>query len=213
MSASPGVRVLVLAGAVALPFGLAAPAALAAEGGDGGAEALLKVLLVIVLALLACVGAGATALLLRVILPGVAASADASLARLSTRRLFLGGILPLVGAALLARAVGWTGSSAVGGIYALVVALPLALAVIAGAMAALPHLGGQVMRAGSEASPLARAAVGGFVVGLAMTSWALPALGVLVSVLLAGWLLGIGLGSALQRPVAGASGPPEATTE
>lgn len=180
---------------------------------DGSADGLLRILLIIVLALVVCVGIGATTLLLRVILPGVARAADASLARLSGKRLLLAGILPLVGAALLARGVELTGSQAAGGIYAVLVGLPIALAVIVGAMAALPHLGRQVMKADSDAAPLLRASVGGLVAGLAMLSWALPPLGVLVSVLLAGWFTGIGLGAVVRAPVpaapAGADEPGE----
>jgi hypothetical protein len=37
-----------------------------------------------------------------------------------------------------------------------------------------------------------------------MVSWALPPLGVLVSVLLAGWLLGIGLGAVIGKPATAA---------
>jgi hypothetical protein len=162
-------------------------------------EQLLTILLVVVLSLIGSVGFGAVALLLRAILPGVGRAADASLARLGTRRLLLVGILPLVGAALLARAVHASDNRTVEGLYALLVALPLALATVVGAMAALPHLGGQVLRSGLEASPLARASVGGLVTGLAMVSWLLPPLGVLVSALVAGWWIGIGLGGLVRR--------------
>ena len=192
----------VLAAAVVLLALLAPATARAAEGNDidGSTEGLLRLLLVVVLALVVCLGVGAATLVLRVILPGVARSADASLARLSTKRLFLAGILPLIGAALLARGVEVSGSEVLGGIYGVVVLLPIGLATIAGAMAALPHLGTRALRTDSNASPLARAAVGGVVVGLALMTWPLPPLFVIVCVLLAGWLLGIGLGGLFWRP-------------
>lgn len=162
-------------------------------------EELLTILLVVVLSLIGAIGFGAVALLLRTILPGVGTSADASLARLGTKRLLLAGVLPIIGAGLVARAVETAHNPTIEGIYALVVALPLALALLVGAMAAIPHLGGQVLRSGAEASPLARATTGGLVTGLAMVSWLLPPLGVLVTVLLAGWWIGIGLGGLVGR--------------
>ena len=107
-------------------------------------EQLLTILLVVVLSLIGSIGFGAVALLLRAILPGVGRTADASLARLGTKRLLLVGILPIVGAALIGRAVEAVNNDVVGGIYGLVVVLPLGLATLVGAMAALPYLGGQV---------------------------------------------------------------------
>ncbi len=162
-------------------------------------QELLVILLVVVLSLIGAVGFGAVALLLRAILPGVADLADASLARLDTRRLLLSGILPLVGAALLGSAAEGAGNEVFAGAVAILVFLPLALALVVGAMGAIPHLGGQVLRSGVEASPLARASAGGLVTGLAMVSWLLPPLGVLVTVLLAGWWVGIGLGGVAGR--------------
>lgn len=162
-------------------------------------EELLTIFLVVVLALIGAVGFGAVVLLLRAILPGVGRAADASLARLDRRRLLVGGILPLLGAALIGSATSSMQGTWVAFVYAVVIALPLALATIVGAMAAIPHLGGQVLRSGAEASPLARASIGGLVTGLAMVSWLLPPLGVLVTVLLAGWWIGIGLGGLVAR--------------
>ena len=176
----------------------------AAEEGakEPGWEGPLGVLLALILGLLACVGIGATALLLRIMLPGVAAAADASIQRLSTKRLLLVGIVPLVGAAFVAGGVKSTGSEALGGIFLLVVGLPIAIAILVGAMAALPRIGAGALRSGVEAAPLAQAAVGGLVLGLAMVSWALPPLGFAVSLLLAGWLLGTGLGTCIRRSAA-----------
>ena len=162
-------------------------------------EGLLQLLLAVVLGAIACIGLGAAALVVRAILPGAAASADASLARLSTWRLFVSGILPIVGAALLARGVDLVGNDVVSGIFLLIIVLPLTLAWIAGLLAGLPYLGGKALRQGSEASPLARAALGGLVAGLAMVSWVLPPLGLVLTLLLTGWFLGIGLGSLIHR--------------
>ena len=127
-------RAVSMRGGFLLALGLGslglAPCAFAAEAAGGGGQGLARALLAIVLGLLGCVGAGAVALVLRVILPGVAAAADASLARLRTGRLVVAGIVPLVGAALLARGVQLVGSPVLGGVYALVVVQPLALAVL-----------------------------------------------------------------------------------
>jgi len=192
-----------LALGLALCFLLPATAWAAEEGGQGpGWEGPLGVLIVVVLGLLGCAGVGATALLLRIMLPGVAAAADASIGRLSTKRLLLIGVVPLIGAALVAQGVGLAGSEVLGGIFLLVVGLPIAIAILVGAMAALPRIGAGAMRSGAEAAPLARAAVGGLVLGLAMVSWALPPLGFLISLLLAGWLLGTGLGTCMRRSAA-----------
>jgi len=166
----------------------------------GRTEQLLEVLLVLVLAAIACVGIGATALLLRVILPGVAHAADASLGRMRARRLTLFGLLPLLGAGALARGVSLAGTKPLEVAYLVLVALPLALALIAGLMAGLPHVGARVLRADSDPAPLLRATLGGLVVGLAMVSWALPPLGLLVSFLLAAWALGIGIGAVVHAP-------------
>ena len=73
------------------------------------------------------------------------------------------------------------------------------LAWVGGFTAGLLHVGTKVLRADSEASPLARAALGGLVVGLALTSWIIPPLGLLVSVLLSAWFVGIGLGALIRR--------------
>ncbi len=168
-------------------------------------EKLVQVLLVVVLAAIACVGAGAAVLLVRVVLPGVAGAADASLGRMGTRRLLLTGILPLVGAGLLARGVELAGSDVLGAVYFFLVLLPIALALLVGATAGVPHIGARVLRDGSSPAPLACAALGGLVIGLAMVSWAIPPVGLLVTVLLAGWLLGIGLGAFVRAPRAAAA--------
>jgi len=173
----------------------------------GTTEQLVQVLLVVILAAVAFIGVGAIMLVLRVILPGIAKAADASLGRMSTRRLLLTGVLPLVGAGLLARGMELTGSEALALVYLLLIALPLTIALVVGAMAGLPHLGARVLREGSDPTPLTRATLGGLVLGLSMVSWALPPLGMLVTVLLASWLLGIGIGGLVRAPRPGA--PPE----
>lgn len=163
---------------------------------------LLRVLLVVVLVAIGCVGVGTTALLLRVVLPGVATATDRALSAMTGRRLLAAGVLPLIGAALLAQGVALAGNSVLGGAFVLVVALPLTLAWLGGVLAALPYVGARLLRGGDEASPLLRGAVGGLVMGLAVVTWTIPPLGVLVSVLLTGWFLAIGVGAAL-----GARGP------
>jgi hypothetical protein len=175
----------------------------------GTTEKLVQVLLVVVLAAIGCVGFGAAMLLLRVILPGVARAADASLGRMRTGRLFLVGVLPLVGAALLARGVELANSQALETAYLIVVALPLTLALLVGALAGLPHIGARVLREGADPAPLLRASLGGLVVGLSMVSWALPPLGLVMTLLLAGWLLGVGLGAFVRAPRPDAAAAPQ----
>jgi hypothetical protein len=186
---------------------LAAPAEAApivAATGEQVQNALM-VLIVVVLGLVGAVGLGAVALLLRAILPGVGRAADASLARIGAKRLWLTGVLPLVGAGLLGRAVHSAQSEVAGAVFGVLVVLPLCVALGVGALAALPHLGAQVQRGGAEASPLRCASVGGLVTGLAMVSWLVAPLGVAVTVLLAGWWIGIGLGGLVRRPAAPAA--------
>ncbi|MDA1195143.1 MAG: hypothetical protein O2894_08150 [Planctomycetota bacterium] len=162
-------------------------------------DSLVQVLLGIILAAIACVGLGAATLLIRIMLPGVARAADASIARLGSKRLFLTGLLPLVGAGLLARGAGAIGGEAAGLVLLFLVILPLGLAWVLGLVAGLPHIGAKALRADSTAAPLGRAAMGGLVAGLAMTSWALPPLGVCISLLLSAWFVGIGLGALIHR--------------
>lgn len=161
----------------------------------GAGQHLLEVLLYAVVGLIACAGVGAALAVLRVVLPGVAGAADRSVAATSTRRLLLMGALPVLGAALLGRAVEALGAPALGVAYALLVVLPLGLALVAGAMGAVPWLGERLLERGTPRSPLARAAGGAVALGLAATTAWLPPLFALVALLVLGWLLGIGLGA------------------
>ena len=162
-------------------------------------EALVAVLLYVVVGLVLSAGVGAALATLRVILPGLASAADRSLEAGGTRRLLLMGVLPLLGAAILLQAVAALGSAAASWIVFLAVVVPVVLALLVGAMAALPHLGERLLERGSPRSPLARAAGGGVVVGLAATTAWVPPLFALVALLLGGWFLGIGLGAVLGR--------------
>jgi hypothetical protein len=197
---------LVLPLCVALPFLVLAaePAAalpLAARAGADGPDpqGLLGVLLAVLLGGLAFVGIGAAVLVLRILLPALAASADAARERVSTRALLLSGVVPLAGAALLAHGIGQVGHPALGVAFLLLVGLPIALALLTGLLACVPHVGARALRADSRAGPFAQAALGALVVGLALVSWALPPLGFLLSLLVLGWFLATGLGVFLQR--------------
>lgn len=162
-------------------------------------EHLLEVLLYVLVGLLGSVGVGAALALLRVILPGLAGAADRSLAATGTRRLLLMGALPVLGAALLGRAVEALGAPALQFAYLLLIVVPLGLALVLGAMAALPHLGERLLERGTPRSALARSAGGGVALGLAATTvWVAP-LFALVALVLLGWLLGIGLGAVVGR--------------
>jgi hypothetical protein len=166
-------------------------------------EALLGVLLYVVVGVVLSAGVGAALAVLRVVLPGLSRAADRSLAGVTTKRLVLSGLLPLLGAALLARAVEALGDPTLGYVVGLLVLVPLILFVVLGAMAALPHLGERLLERGTPRSALARAVGGGLVVGLAATTIWVPPLFALVALLVGGWLLGIGLGAALGRaPIA-----------
>jgi hypothetical protein len=152
---------------------------------------LVRLLVALLVAVLFSLGTGCALALVRVILPGLAAKADRSLGSLGTARLLVSGVLPLIGALLLSEAIAKAGApEAVG----LVVWIPLLLVAATGALAALPHVGERMLRRGRETSLLARAAVGGLVVGCAMATWLFPPLGLLVTLLVGGWLVGIGLG-------------------
>ncbi|MFV1957941.1 MAG: hypothetical protein ACC662_00875 [Planctomycetota bacterium] len=168
----------------------------------------LDLLAGVVLALVVFAGVGSLLLVLRVIFPRPAAAADRALARLSTGRLLLTGFLPLIGAVLLGMAIGRAGPF-VGGVYAVLVLLPLFLLALLGAVAAVPYLGRAVLRPLGEAPPLLVAALlGAIVLGLAGAAVALAGREagiVLFSILVGGWFLGAGLGTVL-----GPRTPPEA---
>ena len=180
---------------------LAVSPALADEGAReaSGLDHLLGLLAVLVLGVVLFAGLGAALAVLRVVLPGLARAADRSVEGLSTGRMVLTGVLPLVGALLLGAAVHHAGDRALGAVYALVVGLPLSLLTITGALSALPHLGARLLKEGVETSLLRRSLVGGLVAGLAGTTWARPPLGILVSLFLLGWFLGIGLSTLFRR--------------
>jgi hypothetical protein len=170
---------------------------LAAGSLPGSLEGALHALVVVVLAIVFYAGVGCAIALFRVILPDVARAADRSLAGLRTGRMFVTGVLPLVGAVLVSWGIERGGLPK--GIH-LVVWVPILLLVLVGSLAAVPHVGGSLLRGGADASPLRRAVAGGLVTGLALSSWAIfPAAGLVVSLLLFGWILGIGLGAPRRR--------------
>ena len=77
--------------------------------------------------------------------------------------------------------------------------IPFVLAWSGGFTAGVLHIGTKVLRKDTGAAPLTRASLGGLVVGLALTSWIVPPLGMLVTVLLSAWFVGIGLGALIRR--------------
>mgnify|MGYP001819043700 FL=1 len=163
--------------------------------GQQALEALAGVLLLVVL----LGGVGCIFLVIRVILAGPTARADEALATLGTPRLFLTGVLPLLGAALLGHASQFGGQVAQGA-FALLVGLPALLLVLLGGAAAIPYLGRQVLRGRREPTLLAAAVVGAIVLGLAGAAAAVLTKegGVaILSLLVASWFLGAGLGAIL----------------
>ena len=142
---------------------------------------------------------GGIVLLVRTILPPIARATDASVGRLTTKRLFLVGLLPMLGAGLLARGLEQLGNKVLLDGYGLLILLPLCLLGVAGLCGALPHLGRSVLRtADREPSPLGAGLAGGLVLGLSAISTAWEPLGVLVGILLVSWCLGIGLGMLIR---------------
>jgi hypothetical protein len=162
-------------------------------------ETLLAVLLYVVLGLLVAAGVGAAVATLRVILPGLAGAADAALRDTRGRRLFLVGVLPLLGVALLTQLVAQTSQQTLGTLVGVLLLVPTGLLIVLGLLAALPHLGERLLERGRPRSPLARAVGGGVALGLAATTMWMPPFFALLLLLLGGWLLGIGLSTALGR--------------
>ncbi len=204
-------RRLVIAGCVVLCLFVLLPAvsAFAGEGEEGNGKGdattqLAQVVLVILLGALVAVGFGGAMALLRVVIPGVAKAGDASVARLSTSRLLLLGVAPFVGSWLIGWGVAAAGNEVLGGIYAVLVGIPIFLAAVAGMMTALPHIGARLLKDGDDVGMLKRCLVGGLVLGLSLITWVLVPLGLFVSVVLTSWFIGIGAGAVVRPPQAAA---------
>jgi hypothetical protein len=162
-------------------------------------EPLAQLVLYVLVGLVLATAVGCAVALLRVILPGLARQSDRSLATLSAKRLIVVGALPLVGALLVLAALhAWALPPAA----ALLVVVPVGLLLVAGAMAALPKAGGDLVP--GLRSPLARAVTGAVALGFALVTWAFQPLGLLVTSLIAAWFLGAGIGTVVpargERP-------------
>ena len=209
---SPRPARLLLAFGVLLPLLAAtAPLALAAEDAAPQAQAHEpgKVLAIVVLALLFAIGIGCLVAVLRIIFPGPVRKADAALERLSTGRLLLTGLLPAVGIMLLGAAAEATHVEALVIVWVVALLLPAALLTIMGALAAVPHLGGALLRYREDRSLLSRCVVGTVVLGFALgASAALQPLIAFVGTIVAGWFLGAGLG-VIFRPASPRAETPE----
>lgn len=182
-----------VAALLALPL---LPTAAHAASGDGAEGGPVATILGIVLFWL---GIGAAIALLRVILPGVSAASDASAARIGTRALLLGGVAPLLGGALIAGGLNQVQNDVLNGAFVLLVVVPLFLALLAGAIAGIPRLGGRLLRDGEEAGLLKRCLVGAFVLGLSAVTLLFPPVGIPVMFLAAAWLVGIGVGAVVPE--------------
>ena len=167
--------------------------------GAAAGETLLAVLLYVALGLLVAAGVGAAVATLRVILPGLASAADGALLGTRGKRLFLMGVLPLLGVALLTQVVVHAGHPTLGTLFGVLVLVPTGLLIVLGLLAALPHLGERLLERRHPRSPLARAVGGGVALGLCATTAWMPPFFALLLLLLGGWLLGIGLATALGR--------------
>lgn len=196
---------LVALQALTTPLALAAEDAVPAAGEPGPG----KVLAIVALAILFALGIACLVAVLRVVFPGPVRKADGALQRLSTGRLLLTGILPVVGLALLAMAAEATHVEALVIVYAFVLVLPALLLMILGALAAIPHLGGALLKSREDRSLLSRCVVGTLALGLALgASAALKPLIPFVGVIVAGWFLGAGLG-VIFRPASPQEVAPE----
>lgn len=192
-----------------LPLPLLAWLALPALAADEAAEATEKaaphgpgaILAAVLLAVLVVVGLACFLAVLRVMFPGPTRKADLAVGRLTTGRLLLTGLLPLVGTGLLGWAAEASGVEALGIVWGVVIFLPLAVLSLVGAMAAIPHLGAGLLSRGSERSLLARTIVGSLVLGFALgtVGAALKPVAPFLLAVVLGWFLGVGLG-VLFRP-------------
>jgi hypothetical protein len=185
---------------------LFAPAlAWAEEAGEGGAmkpEGPVEALAAVVLMAILVAGLGCALAVLRIIVPGPARAAENALEELGTGRLLLMGVLPLVGVMALGGAVGAAGVPALHWIFGLLVFIPAALLILLGALGGVPMLGARLLSRREDRSLLSRSVTGALVLGLAMASWVVPPLGALVSLAVAGWFLGAGLGAVFRRGMA-----------
>lgn len=156
----------------------------------------LRILASVVLYALLVASIGCALAVVRIIFPGPARLADEAAKRLHTWRLLLTGLLPIVGAGLLGFAAKQSGVEALTVVWAIVIALPVAILSLIGATAAVPHLGAGVLKGGEDHSLLARSITGALVLGFALGAVALvfPKLAPLPGVVVAGWFLGAGLG-------------------
>ncbi|MDJ0974199.1 MAG: hypothetical protein QNJ98_07050 [Planctomycetota bacterium] len=174
-------------------------------------EDLANLLMLFVAVVILGVGTGAATATLRVVLPGVATRGDASVRRLGFARLLLTGVLPLIGTGLIGMAVEKTGSPAAGTVFLVAIAIPLFLAMLAGAMAALPYLGARLLKDGEEAGVLKQALVGGAVIGLSGATWVIPPLGGFLTFVVTGWLVGAGIGTVFPPGVPATAPEPQQT--
>jgi hypothetical protein len=192
---------LLVAGAVLAGPLAAAEAGAEAPGagvptGDGNRIQAGRALAQIALGALLVAGLGCLVAVLRTIFPGPTRLADESVRRLGVGRLLLAGVLPSVGIALLGAGAQRSGIAGLPLAWGILLGLPALLLALLGAVAAIPHLGGTVLKGGDARSLLARSIVGALTLGLAIlaAAWAFPPLGPAVLAVLAGWFLGAGLG-------------------
>ena len=198
MSAPHPLRLGLTAGAALALALITAPIALAAEEVEAAKahqHTPGEVLAFLGIAILFAIGVGCLLSVLRIIFPGPARKADAAIARLSTGRLLLTGLLPVVGIGLLGAAAHATHIEALEVVWAVGVFLPTALLAFIGALAAVPHLGAGLLRGQKEHSLLARAVVGSLALCFALgAAAALQPLVHFVAMIVLGWFLGAGLG-------------------
>lgn len=169
-------------------------------------DTLANLLMLFVAVVVLGVGTGAGVATLRVIVPGVATRTDVSVRRLGFARLLATGVLPLIGTILIAAALGQAHSKPAETVFLVVIGIPLFLALLVGAMGALPHLGARLLKDGDEAGVLKQALTGGAVIGLSGATWVLAPLGGFLTFVIAGWFVGVGLGSLFpgRAPIQGA---------
>lgn len=153
--------------------------------------------------------------LLRVGLPHLAVATDRAAARGGGWRMILLGLVPVVGAGLLQHALEQSGNTTIQQVFAIVILLPMMLLVGVGAMGGVVSLGRRLLAEHRQVGDLAAALTGAGCLAAAHLVYVVEALGVLLSILLLGWLLHLGIGTFVgparkTEPSAPDESPPDA---
>ena len=147
-----------------------------------------------ILGILAVAGIGCALCVLRAVFGSVATAMDRQARASSPAVSCLVGTLVGFAAAAAAAGAGHVGGP-LAGVVAILLVVPAALLVVAGAVATVPLLAERILGPkGAEASALKRSVIGALVLGLALLGCSLlKPLGILMAVVTIGWPLGVGI--------------------